>query len=444
MLGLVADRKYTLICNDSPTRSSRLEGSKTQKTLRFQLWAAKGSKTAAVFFWSCLIQSQSHVNPTDMGWHASCQRGSVGEWDRPHAELEVWQPQVAKRQKHVFLVPACEHCWRSTAFFSEGSSWQLKILGPPKSLPGFSPVKKNNCFGKLLFHIVPLISFLFPALSCFIARHPHIISYFGCHWADNHLQMYLEYMPGGSLSQAPVPEDQTSRCSILCSIVFLDSTRPHVLDQDRLGFSKILPFLLTDASCWERWYLMLQTCLTVRTHMLWANAGAFQLRTFRREPHGALRVKASIHVGHAFHTETWKSCWNLRHQLLSGLWPQHNQALTSGLVNKKYGEFQHILAFRKEQNIQNGPSKRRKEKPFQYSIIETICSPSLMKFALQLLQVRSNRFSLFIEAWNIYTRKIPTSCTGTSRSYASSSCWPSLAKKTTQRSRRSSELIWSF
>lgn len=33
-------------------------------------------------------------------------------------------------------------------------------------------------------------------------RHPNIVSYYGCHWADNHLQMYLEYMAGGSLSQA--------------------------------------------------------------------------------------------------------------------------------------------------------------------------------------------------------------------------------------------------
>lgn len=33
-------------------------------------------------------------------------------------------------------------------------------------------------------------------------RHPHIVSYYGCHWSDGHLQMYLEYMAGGSLSQA--------------------------------------------------------------------------------------------------------------------------------------------------------------------------------------------------------------------------------------------------
>ncbi|CAJ1459942.1 unnamed protein product, partial [Effrenium voratum] len=32
-------------------------------------------------------------------------------------------------------------------------------------------------------------------------RHPHIVSYYGCHWSDGHLQMYLEYMAGGSLSQ---------------------------------------------------------------------------------------------------------------------------------------------------------------------------------------------------------------------------------------------------
>ncbi|OLP80812.1 Mitogen-activated protein kinase kinase kinase ANP1 [Symbiodinium microadriaticum] len=34
-------------------------------------------------------------------------------------------------------------------------------------------------------------------------RHPHIVSYYGCHWADDHLHMYLEleYMAGGSLAQ---------------------------------------------------------------------------------------------------------------------------------------------------------------------------------------------------------------------------------------------------
>lgn len=72
-------------------------------------------------------------------------------------------------------------------------------------------------------------------------RHPHIVSYYGCHWSDeNHLQMYLEYMAGGSLSQA------------------------HQRNAVKWVDAKIRQ----DLPC----------------------AGAFELRTFGREPHGTLYV----------------------------------------------------------------------------------------------------------------------------------------------------------
>ncbi|CAK8992909.1 unnamed protein product [Durusdinium trenchii] len=73
-------------------------------------------------------------------------------------------------------------------------------------------------------------------------RHPHIVSYYGCHWADNHLQMYLEYMPGGSLAQVlsnfgPLEENLMARYTqqLLCGLEYLHSQNPYILHRDIKG-----------------------------------------------------------------------------------------------------------------------------------------------------------------------------------------------------------------
>jgi len=73
-------------------------------------------------------------------------------------------------------------------------------------------------------------------------RHPHIVSYYGCHWADNHLQMYLEYMAGGSLSQVlsnfgPLEETLMSRYTqqLLSGLEYLHTQNPYILHRDIKG-----------------------------------------------------------------------------------------------------------------------------------------------------------------------------------------------------------------
>lgn len=63
------------------------------------------------------------------------------------------------------------------------------------------------------------------------------MSYYGCHWADNHLQMYLEYMPGGSLAQASHPSGACRRVDD-----FGGATTGHVWT---LGVC-IVPFFIED------------------------------------------------------------------------------------------------------------------------------------------------------------------------------------------------------
>lgn len=74
-------------------------------------------------------------------------------------------------------------------------------------------------------------------------RHPHIVSYYGCHWSDeNHLQMYLEYMAGGSLSQVlsnfgPLEESLMARYTqqLLSGLEYLHTQNPYILHRDIKG-----------------------------------------------------------------------------------------------------------------------------------------------------------------------------------------------------------------
>lgn len=74
-------------------------------------------------------------------------------------------------------------------------------------------------------------------------RHPHIVSYYGCHWSDeNHLQMYLEYMAGGSLSQVlsnfgPLKESLMARYTqqLLSGLEYLHTQNPYILHRDIKG-----------------------------------------------------------------------------------------------------------------------------------------------------------------------------------------------------------------
>ncbi|CAJ1420155.1 unnamed protein product [Effrenium voratum] len=73
-------------------------------------------------------------------------------------------------------------------------------------------------------------------------RHPHIVSYYGCHWSDGHLQMYLEYMAGGSLSQVlsnfgPLEENLMAQYTqqLLSGLEYLHTQNPYILHRDIKG-----------------------------------------------------------------------------------------------------------------------------------------------------------------------------------------------------------------
>ncbi|CAE7220074.1 ANP1, partial [Symbiodinium natans] len=94
-------------------------------------------------------------------------------------------------------------------------------------------------------------------------RHPHIVSYYGCHWADNHLQMYLEYMAGGSLAQVlanfgPLEESLIVRYTqqLLLGLEYLHTQNPYILHRDIKGANVLVGLdslaKLADFGCSKR------------------------------------------------------------------------------------------------------------------------------------------------------------------------------------------------
>merc|ERR1719183_1838619 len=94
-------------------------------------------------------------------------------------------------------------------------------------------------------------------------RHPHIVSYLGHDYLEGTLYIYLEYMPGGSISQVlsqfgPLDESLTARYTrdLLKGLEYLHSRDPPVLHRDIKG-ANILVGLdcrvkLTDFGCSKR------------------------------------------------------------------------------------------------------------------------------------------------------------------------------------------------
>lgn len=94
-------------------------------------------------------------------------------------------------------------------------------------------------------------------------RHPHIVSYYGCHWADDHLQMYLEYMAGGSRAQVlanfgPLEESLIARYTqqLLLGLEYLHTQNPYILHRDIKGANVLVGLdslaKLADFGCSKR------------------------------------------------------------------------------------------------------------------------------------------------------------------------------------------------
>ncbi|CAE7354562.1 mkkA [Symbiodinium microadriaticum] len=96
-------------------------------------------------------------------------------------------------------------------------------------------------------------------------RHPHIVSYYGCHWADDHLHMYLEleYMAGGSLAQVlsnfgPLEESLIERHTqqLLPGLEYLHTQNPYILHRDVKGANVLVGLdslaKLADFGCSKR------------------------------------------------------------------------------------------------------------------------------------------------------------------------------------------------
>jgi len=95
-------------------------------------------------------------------------------------------------------------------------------------------------------------------------KHPHIVSYYGHDYIDNILYIYLEYMPGGSVSQVlsqfgPFNESLIAKYSrqILEGLQYLHSRQPVVLHRDIKGANILIgppdcSVKLSDFGCSKR------------------------------------------------------------------------------------------------------------------------------------------------------------------------------------------------
>lgn len=98
---------------------------------------------------------------------------------------------------------------------------------------------------------------------CTDLQHPNIVSYLGNDYVNGRLYIYLEYMPGGSISQVlsqfgPLDEPVIARytCSLLRGLEYLHTRSPPVLHRDIKG-ANILVGLdrmvkLSDFGCSKR------------------------------------------------------------------------------------------------------------------------------------------------------------------------------------------------
>lgn len=109
-------------------------------------------------------------------------------------------------------------------------------------------------------------------------RHPNIVAYYGCDWADDHLHMYLEYMAGGSLSQVlnqfgPLDEnlivDYTRQ--LLSGLEYLHTQSPYIVHRDIKGANVLVGIdstvKLADFGCSKR--AKETTSLTIEGSIPW-------------------------------------------------------------------------------------------------------------------------------------------------------------------------------
>eukprot|EP00930_Biecheleria_cincta_P042362 TRINITY_DN29142_c0_g1_i1.p1 TRINITY_DN29142_c0_g1~~TRINITY_DN29142_c0_g1_i1.p1 ORF type:complete len:612 (+),score=137.86 TRINITY_DN29142_c0_g1_i1:67-1902(+) len=109
-------------------------------------------------------------------------------------------------------------------------------------------------------------------------RHPNIVAYYGCDWAEDHLHMYLEYMAGGSLSQVlnqfgPLEESLIADYArqLLSGLEYLHTQNPYVVHRDIKGANVLVGIdstvKLADFGCSKR--AKETTSLTIEGSIPW-------------------------------------------------------------------------------------------------------------------------------------------------------------------------------